>query len=41
VKSIEIEGLDEDEMGLPGYAAEAGHALPPEMGGHVAVQPAE
>jgi Amt family ammonium transporter len=29
----EIEGLDEGEMGLPGYAAEAGHPVPPEMGG--------
>src|SRR5262249_22722357 len=38
---VEIEGLDEDEMGLPGYAAEPGHALPPEMGGQVVVQPAE
>jgi Amt family ammonium transporter len=27
----EIEGLDEGEMGLPGYAAEAGHPAPPEM----------
>ncbi|HEY1536220.1 MAG TPA: hypothetical protein VGF76_19500 [Polyangiaceae bacterium] len=29
----EIEGLDEGEMGLPGYAAEAGHPVPPEMAG--------
>jgi len=28
----EIEGLDEGEMGLPGYAAEPGHPVPPEMG---------
>ncbi len=27
----EIEGLDEGEMGLPGYSAEAGHPVPPEM----------
>jgi Amt family ammonium transporter len=30
-KEVEIAGLDEDEMGLPGYAAEPGHALPPEL----------
>jgi len=29
----EVEGLDEGEMGLPGYAAEAGHPVPAEMGG--------
>ena len=29
----EIEGLDIGEMGLPGYAAESGHPVPPEMGG--------
>ena len=27
----EIEGLDEGEMGMPGYSAEAGHPVPPEM----------
>jgi Amt family ammonium transporter len=27
----EIEGLDEGEMGMPGYSAEAGHPIPPEM----------
>ena len=27
----EIEGLDEGEMGLPGYASEGGHPVPPEM----------
>jgi Amt family ammonium transporter len=27
----EIEGLDDGEMGLPGYSAEAGHPVPPEM----------
>jgi Amt family ammonium transporter len=27
----ELEGLDEGEMGLPGYSAEAGHPVPPEM----------
>ena len=28
----EEDGLDEGEMGMPGYVAEAGHAAPPEMG---------
>jgi Amt family ammonium transporter len=27
----ELDGLDIDEMGLPGYAAEPGHPVPPEM----------
>ncbi|MET0791822.1 MAG: ammonium transporter, partial [Polyangiaceae bacterium] len=27
----EVEGLDEGEMGMPGYSAEAGHPVPPEM----------
>jgi len=27
----EVEGLDEGEMGLPGYAAESGRPIPPEM----------
>jgi Amt family ammonium transporter len=27
----EQDGLDVDEMGLPGYAAEPGHVVPPEM----------
>jgi len=27
----EQDGLDTDEMGLPGYAAEPGHVLPPEL----------
>ena len=29
----EVDGLDEGEMGLPGYAGEAGHPVPAEMGG--------
>jgi len=43
-KEVEIEGLDGDEMGLPGYAAEPGHATPPELaigGGAAAPSPAE
>jgi ammonium transporter, Amt family len=28
----EEDGLDEGEMGMPGYVAEPGHAAPPEMG---------
>jgi ammonia channel protein AmtB len=30
-EASEIEGLDEGEMGLLGYAAEAGHPAPPEV----------
>ena len=38
----EIEGLDEGEMGLPGYSAEPGHPIP-ELGMHAtgAPSPAE
>jgi Amt family ammonium transporter len=30
-EETEVEGLDEGEMGLPGYSAESGHPVPPEM----------
>ncbi len=41
-EEAEVEGLDESEMGLPGYTSEAGHAVPPEMGvGVASPSPAE
>jgi hypothetical protein len=31
-QQTEIEGLDDGEMGMPGYVAEPDRAFPPEMG---------